>query len=500
LRQMRYDVPAMAQEILINAGAAEIRVATVEDGRLQALTTATAFGGAQGRIGEVVLGRVQKLVPAIQAAFVDIGTKQAGFLGCREAKSLTRGGEGDCEIGDCVREGEAVLVQIVKDTIGEKGARLSAAVTVPGRLCVLTPFQPGVSLSRRILDEAERARLADLGERVLASGAAAEGAGLILRTNAYGAGFDELNEEIEILSEIWRDIVEAKRQARPPVVLHRDLDPVAQTLRDVVRDDTVRILIDDAAAADAARVYCRAALPHMECRIEMFSGPGALFDAYDIETDIEALFHPRVALPCGGWITVEQTEALCAVDVNSGRFTAASGLEDTAATVNLEAAEELGRQIRLRGIGGVIVVDFIHVQNEAVMAAVVRALERSLARDGCPVRIAPLSPFGLVEITRKRLRAARETLTGEPCPACRGHGRIRRSASVAMEVMRQIEAAARAAPGAAIRVTAAPDVIGWIEAQGEPLIAALAKKGAVRIAFVRDAALTREQFDVGTTV
>jgi ribonuclease G len=486
--------------LLINAGAAEIRVATVENGRLQALATAPAFGAASGRIGEIVLGRVQKVVPAIQAAFVDIGIERAGFLGAREAQVLAMGG-GDREpdIGEMVREGDAVLVQIVKDSIGEKGARLSAAVAVPGRLSVLTPLQPGICLSRRITDEVERARLIEVGTHVLAAGVLPEDAGLILRTNAYGAGFDELFDEAEVLGEIWREIETALKGAKPPAVLHCDLDPVARALRDGAGENTSRILIDDRVAVDAARAYCRAAMPQMENRIEYFSGPGALFDAYDIEADIEALFRARVGLPCGGWITIEPTEALCAVDVNSGSFTATSGLEDTGVAVNLEAAEELGRQLRLRGIGGLIVVDFIHMRNEQSAAKVLETLERSLGRDGCPVQIAPISPFGLVEITRKRLRAAREKLTGESCRSCDGAGRIRRPAAVAMDVIRRIEAAARAAPGAAIRVTAAPAVIGWIEAQGEPLKQALAKRGAVKVAFVADDSLIRERFDVGTS-
>jgi len=286
--------------------------------------------------------------------------------------------------------------------------------------------------------------------------------------------------------------------AAPPATLYRDIKPVERALREMVREETSRIVIDDAVAADAARAYCRRAMPAMESRIVSFSGPGALFDGYEIEADIEGLSHPRVPLPCGGWITVECTEALTAVDVNSGSFTRAAGIEDMGLQVNLEAAEELGRQIRLRGIGGVIVVDFIHMSDAGHTAQVLAMLEQSLTRDGRPVVIAPVSPFGLVEITRKRLREPREKLIGEICPRCRGEARVRRPGAVALDAVRRIEAAAHAAPGAPVRVTAAPEVVHWLEGQGEALRAALARKGAVRVSWVADDSRTREAFDVET--
>jgi ribonuclease G len=498
----------MAQEILINAGAAEIRIAAVEDGRLQALAGETTLDAGEGglhrgasRVGDIVLGRVTRVVPAIQAAFVEIGMARAGFLGVREARVLLpRDAETEPVIGDVVREGDALAVQIVKDTIGEKGARLSASPAVPGRLLVLTPMQHSVALSRRIVDEAERVRLAALGERLLAGDGEgpAETCGFIFRTNAFGASFEEIREEAEALCGLWRDIAEARALASPPAVLYRDAGPVECAMRDMTRLDTARILIDDPAALEAARAYARAAAPALEARIEHYTGPGALFDMYDIEADLERLAHPRVPLACGGWITIETTEALTAVDVNSGSFTRASGIADLSLAVNLEAARELGRQVRLRGVGGVIVVDFIHMSGDGHAAQVLAELEHSLTRDGRPVVIAPVSPFGLVEITRKRVREPRGILFGEPCRACSGTGRVRKISVTALDLIRRIEAAARAAPGAYIRAEAAPEVIGWIEAQGEPLQAALAARGAARVEYVADETRLRETFDVGT--
>jgi ribonuclease G len=498
------------QEILINVGAAEIRIAVVEDGKLQALTRERTLGAddeaTAGRsfVGDIVLGRVLRVLPAVQAAFVEIGHKRAGFLGAREARCLAGDAAGEHEpaIGQLVREGDEVLVQIVKDPIGEKGARLSASVTIPGRLCVLAPYQPGIALSRRIEDEAERARLLALGEALTgeADGELVAGAGYIFRTAAVGAALEELREDAVQLAHDWQAILAARRKAKPPALLHRDLDPVARALRDLVRDDTACILIDDAEAAEAARAFCRRAMPDAEERIALFAGPGVLFDLHDLETDIDGLMHSRVPLSCGGWITVEGTEALTAVDVNSGSFTHASGPENTGLTVNLEAARELGRQLRLRGIGGLIVVDFIHMREEAHVDRVLETLTQSLSRDGAPVEVLGPSPLGLVEITRRRVRNPLVSLLSESCAACAGQGTVRRPDAVAMDVLRRIEAGARAAPGRPIRVRAAPEIIRWIESQGEGLRAALARKGAANVELEEDETCSRERFDVATIV
>ena len=498
------------QEILINAGAAETRVAIVEDGKLQALTRTRTFGadgdvpehGGRSFVGDIVLGRVVKVLPAVQAAFVEIGHERAGFLGAREARCLAeaQSAEHDLTIGELVREGDEVLAQIIKDPIGEKGARLSAAVTIPGRLSVLTPSQPGIAVSRRIEDEAERARLLAIGEAIAAEieDNFIPGAGYIFRTASVGAQPDDIRDDAAQLAHDWRAIMAARKKASPPALLHRDLGAVERAMRDIVHYDTVRVLIDDAEAAEAARAFCRRTMPQMESRIELFSGPGALFDSHDLESDIDGLMRTRVPLACGGWITIEGTEALTAVDVNSGRFTHASGLEDTSLSVNLEAARELGRQLRLRGIGGMIVVDFMHMKDEEHVRRVLEALTQSLSRDGTPFTASPPSPLGLVEISRKRVREAWVSLMCESCGTCAGQGAVRRIDAVAMDIVRKVEAGARAAPGKAIRVHAAPEIVRWFEEHGESLRVALTRKGAARISFEADATYTRERFDVGT--
>lgn len=507
----------MDKEILINAGAGEIRVALVEDGRLQELFLERTIGFDDGAIkkrgngrhghsliGNIVLGRVQRVLPGMQAAFVDVGLDRAGFLGAREARCLADLPGFDDErapkISDCVHEGEEILVQVVKDPIGEKGARLSANVTVPGRLLVLVPNQPGIALSRRIEDEEERARLLALGETMIAqaNGTLVPGAGYIVRSAATGASLADISEDAERLAEAWRPVMARRQSATAPATLYHDLDPVERTMRDEVDASTARVLIDDRAACEAARAYCRRAMPEAADKIVLFEGPGMLFDLYDLEDEIERLTQPRVPLPAGGWITIEGTEALTAIDVNSGSFTAATGLEETSLKVNLEAAHEIGRQLCLRGVGGLIVIDFIHLNEPDNIAKVLEVLAQSLAKDRTPTQISPMSEFGLVEITRKRIRDPLVKLMTEGCRPCRGLGRVRTPESVAFEVIRRVEREARAAPGKAILVRAAPEIVKWLEMHGEEVRGGLARRGAARVQLEARAEFAREGFDVGT--
>lgn len=488
--------PGKQQDILINVSVGEVRVAAVEDGLLQALSSTRLLGadepGGVGLIGDIVLGRVVRVVPAVQAAFVEIGHERAGFLGARELRCLAEDPSIDPPISAVLREGDKVLVQIVKEPIGDKGARLTANVTIPGRLSVFTPLQPGVGISRRIEDEAERSRLAAIGERLFATGELK--GGCILRTAAVGADEEELFEDLIRLEEEWGEISAARKSAKVPTTLRRDLGPIERALRDMVSDDTRTILIDDAKSAARARAYCREAMPDMENRVILFEGPGTLFA--DLEADIEGLVRPRVPLPCGGWITVEGTEALTAVDVNSGSFTHSTAVEDTGAIVNVEAAREIGRQIRLRGIGGLIVIDFIHMKEAEHVDSVLVELAESLARDGVPVNIGPVTTFGLVEVTRKRVRGPLVSQWSEDCSTCAGLGRLRRADVVAMDVLRRIEETAKAAPGQAIVVRAAREVIVWLEAQGA--LDALAGNGIGRVSLEADSGFARERFEVGT--
>jgi len=488
----------MAQEVRINVSVGEVRVAVVEDGRLQALSCTRLLGSEEsgGHLGDIILGRVVRVVPAVQAAFVEVGRERAGFLGAREARCLVSEHSAedapDPTISQILREGDAVLVQVAKDPIGEKGARLTANVTLPGRLCVFTPLQSGIGISRRIEEEGERTRLAAIGDSLFASGEFH--GGCILRTAAAGAGAEELREDLLRLEELWGEISAAKKRAAIPTILYRDLGPIERALRDIVHDTTAAIIIDNAAAAATASSYCREAIPEVVDRIRVHSDVTPLL--HDLEDDIEALILSRVPLACGGWLTVEGTEALTAIDVNSGSFTHSSAVEETGLAVNLEAANEIGRQLRLRGIGGLIVIDFIHMKEPAHYERVLAALSQSLARDGVPVNIGKVTDFGLVEVTRKRVREPLVSLWSDDCTTCHGLGVVRRADAVAMDVIRRVEQTARAAPGKAITVSATSSVLRWLTC--EAALEALGNAGIGRITLCDNDAFSGERFEVTT--
>jgi ribonuclease G len=513
----------MAKEVLINVGAGEIRVAVVENGVLEQLwlertmgfeadrwrrRAAAVAGGSRSVMGDIILGRVQRVIPAMQAAFVDIGLDRAGFLAAREARPRAAIFRDDpytdedrqLSIGDFVRDGEAILVQVVKDPISEKGARLSSNVTLAGRLLILAPNSPGIALSRRIEDEAERARLTEIAGQFAKdqSGELIAEAGYILRTAATGASSAELREDAARLSASWREIASRRATAESPQTLFTDLGPVERALRDEVDGSVDRILIDDRDAAAEARAYAGRAMPFLANRIELYQSRVPLFEALGIEDAIAQLVEPRVALPSGGWITIEATEALTAIDVNSGSYVQGSGLEETSLKVNLEAAEMIGRQLRLRGVGGLIVIDFIHLDSPANITRLLGVLEQASSKGRIPIQILGMSEFGLVEMTRKRVRDPLVARLTENCRRCDGHGRRKTVETVAVEMMRLIERAHAAAPDKPILLRTSPIMVRWLDAHEEDFRAALAKRGIMRVKIERGSDTRRENFSVET--
>lgn len=503
----------MSEEVLINVGPGETRVAVVENGRPVELilerTMEDDLKAKTGRaghslLGNIFLGRVQRVLPGMQAAFVEVGLERAGFLGAREARCL-------CElthldehvlppISACVTEGQTILVQAVKDPIGDKGARLSANVTLPGRLLVLVPNQSGVALSRRIEDEAERERLTALVEEMVARfgsmGVTGEPAGFIVRTAAIGATVEDIAADARALAEEWRKVRDTEKRSTAPSVVFHDLDPVAKTMRDYVSTDTSRVLIDNADAFGEAQRYCRRAMPELLDRVQLYNGPGPLFSLYEIDGEIESALEPRVELKSGGWITIETTEALTAIDVNSGRYTASTGLEDTSISINLEAVAEIIYQLRLRGTGGLIVIDFIHMNDPENNAKVIEALNVGFAHDRVPTQISGMSEFGLVEMTRKRVREPLNKLLTEPAyPA--GRPRRKTCATVANDLMRKVVAEAAATPGRALTARAAPDVIDWLERGNAYLLERLRARIAGELTLVSEPGFPRDRIDVG---
>jgi ribonuclease G len=467
----------MPAELLINVSPGEVRIAERRNGKLSALRVEPLLGGGGRPLGDIILGRVSQVVPAMDAAFVEIGMERAGFLPLRDAKILAEGGKDELRISDCVREGDSVVVQVTREPFAQKGAQLSATIALPAHFLVMTPGKRSIAVSRRIDDEARREDLLRFGERLRAS--EFPDAGFIFRTAARDASSDELAADARALAQIWLGICKTRKNACPPVVLHSDLGPVERALRDMAAGDIAHILIDDAAALETARAYCRKAMPGLEARLAL--APRDLFAREGLEDEIAALSSSQVTLPSGAWITIEPTQALTAVDVNSGSFTQSSGRPETSLAVNLEAAAEIGRQLRLREIGGLIVVDFIQLENGGQVERIVAALKDSLGSD-VPFRISPMSEFGIVAITRQRRRAPS---AATPCAACDGTGRVRTAAAEAQDILRRIEREAAGNPGAELVVTAAPPVADWFAARDAEVREVLIRRGAGRVRFER---------------
>ena len=488
----------MIDEILFSVGPGQIRTALLAGGRPWELILARSGRGSV--VGNVYLGRVVRVLPGMDAAFVEIGLERAAFLARAEARhaaalgrgnAVVEGGQPGPRIADRVREGEAVLVQAVKDAMGEKGVRVTTALTLPGRHLVYTPTRSEIAVSRRIEDEAERDRLTGLVAEV-----ARPGEGFILRTAAVGAGAEALARDAEYLRALWAEVQDRRAAAKPPALVHQDLAPVPRVLRDHVRGHVRRILIDDRAALAEARRFAERFMPEA-AGIELHSGPTPLFELYDIESEIERALSPRIELASGSVVVIESTEALTAIDVNTGRHVGRGSFAETILETNLEAAAEIARQVRLRNLGGLIVIDFVHMDRPDHRERVVETLRAAFQADPAPVYCGGMSPLGLIEMTRRRSRESLDQMLMEACPACGGgHGRVKSAATVAYEAAAAALRTAARAPGARLTVIAAPEVIDAFEGEAkvalEEMEAALGRGAALR----REPGYARDRYEV----
>ena len=397
----------MSHEILMSVEDGLLRVAQVEDGELtslQAAPMAQASGDGRSLIGQIYLGQVERVVSRLQAAFVDIGMDRAGFLGAREARALLPGSDRETPIEDCVQDGDTVLVQITRPPHGEKGAQITSDVTLPGRAVVLAPCRNRIAVSRQIEDEAERTRLADLAAAIRdgehGDGLDVEGmdgpAGWVIRTAAIGMEAGDMAADMASVAGQWESLLAQAEDSEPPAVLYQDLGPVEKALRDLVRGQTTAIVMEDADSLTKAKAFAGAHLPAALELLQASEKGEILFDRYDIAGQLDQALSNRVSLPSGGWLMIETTEAMTTIDVNSGGDTA------DARGVNLEAAQAIGRQLRLRALGGLVAIDFIDMSETADNEAVLAALDAGFQGDKNPVRIGPMSEFGVVEMTRRR--------------------------------------------------------------------------------------------------
>lgn len=397
----------MAEEILLSVRDGLVRVALVDGGELQSMDASPATSKPDDTaifLNRIYIATVERVVPRLQAAFVNIGSDRAGFLGAREARVLLPDAPRDTPIEDCVMNGDTVLVQVTRPPAGEKGAQLTADITVPGHGVVIAPCRQRVAVSRAIENEETRTRLAQQVEEILAGEHGvqidAEGmdgqAGWVVRTAAAEMGIEDLARDMDLVAKQWKALLAKAQNAEPPSLLYSDLGPIERALRDHVRAETSKIVIEGDAAFQVVRSYCREHLPAALDILEQSEAGMVLFDRYDIQAQIDDALQPRVSLPSGGWLMIETTEAMTTIDVNSG------GDMTNALSTNLEAIPALARQVQLRGIGGLIAIDFIDMGKATENEKVEVALKQAFDGDRQAVRVGVMSDFGVIEMTRRR--------------------------------------------------------------------------------------------------
>ena len=430
----------MSEEILINVTPQETRVAVVENGVLQEVYIERAR--SRGIVGNIYKGKVVRILPGMQAAFIDIGIERTAFLHASDIRSIIATENGvDAPIHELLQDGQEVIVQVMKDPIGAKGARLTTQLTLPARYLVFMPYSKHIGISQKIGDEATRERLRALIKSAMPEGT--EEGGYILRTLAETAAEEEIETDIRYLRRVW-----AACQARivtAPVrsLIHEDLPLALRAMRDLVRDNVEKIRIDSREIYTKALDFGIAFIPEVADRIEHYPGERPIFDLYSVEDEIQRSLDRKVTLKSGGNLVLDQTEAMTTIDVNTGAYVGRVNLEETIFKTNLEAAQTIARQLRLRNLGGMIIVDFIDMKEIEHKRQVLRALERALARDRTKVYLTEMSPLGLVELTRKRTRESLEHVLCQPCPVCKGRGTVKTPQTVCYEIFREILREAR---------------------------------------------------------
>ncbi len=439
----------MERKILINALTREIRVAILEDGQLAEFYVERK--GKKGLVGNIYKGKVLKVVPAVQAAFVDIGHSQKAFLYVREAVNFLEDEEVSLEgderaelppIEELLSAGEEVIVQVIKEPIGTKGPRITTNITLPGRYLVLLPTVDKVGLSRRIEEEEERERLEKLLKEIKP-----EGCGLIARTAAEGASREELLKDLNYLMGVWEDIREKGESLPPPSLLYQELDIVLRTLRDLLTQDVSQVIIDSPSEYKRALTFVNSFIPEFSGRLFLYKGDIPLFEKFQVEEAIRKALSRKVYLPGGGYIVIDETEALVSIDVNSGKFKKSSTVEDTALEVNLKAVKEIARQLRLRDIGGIVVIDFIDMKSEENRKLLLETLEKELSRDRARTKIVSMSEIGIVEMTRKRVKKSLGKSLTMTCPYCEGRGTVKSPETVAFEIEREVLSSLKSSRG-----------------------------------------------------
>ncbi len=487
----------MSSELLINVTPSETRAALVDHGVLQEVYIERT--ACRGIVGNIYKGKVCRVLPGMQAAFVEIGLAKAAFLHVSDI-SIPTGQTGDLQestdeepsITSLLREGQELLVQVIKDPLGTKGARLTTQLSVSSRYLVYMPETQGIGVSLKIETEEERERL----KSCLAEKLNGHGGGYILRTAAEGVSEVELAADLEFLYRLWEKLQERKTSLSCGEPLHEDLPLVLRALRDLFSPTIERIRIDSEMAFDKAVKFAEGFMPECAARIEHYQGVRPLFDMFSVEDEISKALEKKVDLKSGGYLIIEQTEAMTTVDINTGGFVGNKNLEETIYKTNLEAAQALARQLQVRNLGGIIIIDFIDMEEVSHREHVLDTLEKALASDRARHNICGVSELGLVEMTRKRIRESLGHILCEPCPSCEGKGYIKSAETVCHDIFREILRETKQYESKQFLVLASQDVIDRLNDEDSTNVAELEQFTGRQVLFRCDPQYGREQFNV----
>ena len=483
------------EEILVNVTPSEVRAALLENGVLQEVHIERA--ARRGVISNIYKGRVTRVLPGMQAAFVEIGLPRTAFLHVSDIVRRNNGEPAAAEersIRDVVREGEELLVQVVKDPLGNKGARLTTFITLPSRHLVLLPTSDTVGISARIEDEAERVRLRAIIEQLLAEQDI--GCGVIVRTVAEGASEKALRADLKFLAKLWEVIQLRCSKAGVKTLVHEDLSLPLRVLRDFVTSDVRNILVDSEEDFSAMREFATTFLPELAPMLELYRRRRPIFDLHSIEDEIKRSLDRSIPLKSGGYLIFDQTEAMTTVDVNTGGYVGHRNLEETIYRTNLEAAVTIARQLRLRNLGGIIIIDFIDMDEPEHRDGVLQVLQQALQKDHARHQITPVSPLGLVEMTRKRTRESLQHVMCEDCSSCDGRGFVLTAESVCFEVFREVIRQSRQFEFESAMVLAHQNVIDLLLDEQAPSLAKLERQTGKSIRLQPEALYSQDQFDV----
>ena len=492
----------MSEEILVNVTPRETRVAVVENGMLQELHIER--GSQRGVVGNIYKGKVQRVMPGMQAAFVEVGLERAAFLHVGDLWQKPLEGEGlpahrnggpPRSIEKQVFEGQTLMVQVIKDPIGTKGARLSTQISIAGRLLVFLPQDDHVGVSQKI-PPAERDALRARLQALVGDKSTGGGGGFILRTNGEDSTDAELAEDIAYLRKTWARIKEASLKLPPMSLLHQDLNLLQRVLRDLVGEETSTIRIDSREQFDMLQAFGQEFMPAAVPKLQLYKGERPIFDLFAIDEEIAKALGRRVDLKSGGYLVVDQTEALTTMDVNTGGFVGARNFDDTIFKTNLEAAQAIARQLRLRNLGGIIIADFIDMVREDHREAVLAEFRKQLGRDRVKTMAGTFSQLGLVEMTRKRTRESLAHMLCEPCNVCQGKGSIKTARSVTYDILREILREARQFNPREFRVVASPKVVELFLDEESQHLAVLSDFIGKPISLQAESAMGQEQYDI----